>query len=93
MCLLNLKKVIKTKNTTKLFDNEMMSSDFFFLRNKHTHDEFGHWMYTIVWFVDIFLHNTECKACTINVQILKECTQICTFNVHPFNKYTQLFDM
>ena len=37
MCLLNLKKVIKTKNTTKLFDNEMMSSDFFLKRNKHTH--------------------------------------------------------
>ena len=43
MCLLNLKKVIKTKNTTKLFDNEMMSSGFFFLKKQtHTHDEFGH---------------------------------------------------
>ena len=37
MCLLNLKKVIKTKNMTKLFDNEMMSSDFFFKEtNTHT---------------------------------------------------------
>ena len=36
MCLLNLKKVIKTKNMTKLFDNEMMSPDFFFLK-KQTH--------------------------------------------------------